>query len=455
MKTDLLNGKPVKSIIVFSLPIMASGFLQFLYNLIDNIIVGRYVGTDALAAVGSVSPINSFLVGTALGLCSGFTIPVARCFGSGEKKKMNHYIGNSVTLAFIVGMFLVIFAHIVSNPLLHLMNTPSNIFSLASDYIRILYFGIPISMLYNNFTGVSRSVGDSKTPLYFLIISSITNLCLDLLFVKSFGWGVKGAAVATIIAQGISALLAGIYIFKKNVNINTTKDDFKPDFKTYGYLMKIGIPLSLQFTITAVGSMCLQGAVNKFGSNVVAAFTAANKVENIANIPLSGFGVSLCTFISQNFGAENYNKIRVNFRKILVIDILFSAVSSALILLCGEWAVSMFMTDMNSEIMSAAKQYLLAVAECYSLLSVLFVFRNSLQGLGFTYANAIAGGAELFGRIFVAYGLTKWIGFNAVCYAGPVAWLFADIPLVIIYIIKSKWLKNLHNEQKMQTNGRE
>lgn len=445
MKTDLLNGKPIKSILLFALPIMGSSMLQYNYNLVDNIIVGRFVGTDALAAVGNVGSINGFIIGTALGLTAGFTIPVAQSFGAGNRKKMNKYAGTSITLSVLIGVIIVIAAHILSKPLLRLIDTPEDIVDISSSYINVLYYAVPIQMLLNNFNALARAVGESKKPLYFLIVSVLLNLILDFLFVGYFKWGVVGAAWATALSQLSAVILSAFYIFKRNKEYNISKSDMLPDFKTCWYQLKLGIPLSLQFTITSIGSMTLQTAVNGFGSNVIAGFTAAGRVEQITNIPMSGLGVGTMTFVSQNYGAENYKRIIQSVRKILLLDIMVSVICSLILAFAGPYVVRLFMTDYNEDIMFAAKHYLWAIAECYSLVAVLFVFRNTLQGLGFTYANMIAGAGELFGRLAVALIFTPLIGFNAVCYAGPVAWLLADIPLIVIYFVKRSKFKKLIN----------
>ena len=434
----MLSGNVIKSIVLFALPIMLSQLLQYNYSFVDNIIVGRYASTNALAAVGNVGAINSLIIGAALGLTSGFTIPVAHAFGAGDKKGVAKYAGSSIVVAFLLGLGIVIVAHIVSTPLLKLIGTPKEIIKLSSAYVNILYFGVPLQMLSNNFTAISRAVGESKKPLYFYTVSVIVNLALDLLFVKHLRLGVEGAAIATLISHGVAATLTGIYIFKFNDNVEIKKDDLRLKKKVAFKQLKLGIPVSLQFTITSFGSMALQSAVNSFGANVMAGFTAAARVENLTNIPISGFGVAAQTFVGQNFGAGNYDRIKKGVKSILVMNVLTSVVMSLVLFFLGPTTVSFFMSEQNPAIMSAAKSYILAISECYSLVAVLLTLRNSLQGLGFTYANMIAGAGELFGRLAVAFVFTPLIGFSAVCYAGPAAWLLADIPLAIIYLHKKK-----------------
>lgn len=443
----MLNGNPIKTIIAFALPIMLSNLLQYNYALVDNIIVGRYVSTDALAAVGNVGAINSFIIGAALGLTTGFTIPVAHAFGAGDKKKVAHYAGNSISLAILVGLIIVIVAHLVSTPLLKAIGTPDDIIDLSASYVNILYFGVPLQMLSNNFTAISRAVGESKKPLYFFVASVLTNFFLDLLFVKRLGWGVEGAAYATLASYTVAATLTGIYVIFINKDAQIKKQDLVLNVKTGWKQIKLGVPVSLQFTITSIGSMCMQGAINSFGPNAMAGITAAGRVENLTNIPMSGLGVATQTFVGQNYGARNYDRIVKSVKKIFVLDLCVSVGMSLILLTIGDPMLTLFMSEPNQAIMDVAHKYFIAIAECYSLVATLFVLRNTLQGLGFTYSNTIAGAGELIGRLVAALLLTKIFGFAAICYAPPMAWLLADIPLAIIYISKHKKFKKLAKEQ--------
>lgn len=448
MKNDLLKGNPVRAVILFALPIMVSSLLQYSYSFVDNIIVGRYVSTEALAAVGNVSSINSFIIGTALGLTSGFTIPVAQKFGAGEYKAMNKYASSSIALSFLIGVIFAVAAHIVSDPILRLINTPNDIIELSSSYINILYFGVPIQMLFNNFTGIARALGDSKKPLYFLVVSVIVNLVLDILFVKTFGMGVEGAAVATVISYAVAAVFAGVFVLKKEQPLHVQVSDLKLSAETVKEQLKLGIPVSLQFTITSVGSMVLQTAINAFGSSAIAAITAAGRVEQVMNIPMSGLGVSNSTFVSQNYGAKQYDRILKSVKNIFLLDVAISVFCSAVLIFAGPYVVQWFIDEPNEQILSFARQYLYTIGGCYVFVSILFVFRNTLQGLGYTYANTIAGAGELIGRILVSYVFTPVFGFAAVCFAGPCAWVLADIPLIVIYLMKRKKFKALVTSQE-------
>ena len=449
-QNSMLTGSPVKSIITFALPIMFSSLLQYNYTLVDNIIVGRYISTDALAAAGSVGPINSFIIGTALGLTSGFSIPVAHAFGAGDKKKLSKYAANSISLAFLIGVVIVVVAHIISDPLLKLIGTDEDIIGMSSAYINILYYGVPIQMLSNNFTALARAVGESKKPLYFFCVSVVVNFTLDLLFVKDFGWGIEGAALATLISYGVACSLGAVYIMKFNKDIDLHLSSLKPDLRISFEQIKLGIPVSLQFTMTSIGSMCLQSVVNSFGKEIVAGFTAAARVENLTNLPMSALGVATQTFVGQNYGSKNYNRIIRSVKKIFLLNLAVSVLMSLTLYTIGEPMVKLFMDEINNEMLLGAKRYILAIAQCYSGVAVLFVMRNTLQGLGFTYSNSIAGIGEFIGRLSVAFILTPMLGFDAVCYAGPAAWFLADIPLIIIYLIKQRKFKKLISQNSDQ-----
>lgn len=448
--TDLLTGSPVKSIVRFALPIMASSMLQYNYSLVDNIIVGRYVGTNALAAVGNVGSINSFIIGAALGLTAGFTIPVAQQFGANNKEKMNRYAANSISLAFLIGLVMVVIAHLLSRPLLRLIDTPDDIIDLSASYINILYYGVPVQMSLNNFNALSRATGESKKPLYFLIVSVFVNLGLDILLVGVFDFGVVGAAWATFISQATAAVLSAVYILKYNPILSIDIRDLLPRRSESVHQLRLGVPLSLQFTVTSIGSMVLQTAINSFGANVIAGFTAAAKVEQVTNIPMSGLGVGTMTFVSQNYGAKQYDRIVKSVKKIFWLDIGVSVVCSTVLISLGPLIVKLFMQTPNEEMIYASKHYLIAISSCYSLVAILFVLRNTLQGLGCTYANTVAGIGELFGRLSIALLLKPLLGFSAVCFAGPVAWLLADIPLAIIYLHKRRQFEALSQDTRLQ-----
>ena len=264
-----------------------------------------------------------------------------------------------------------------------------------------------------------------------------------MLFVKEFGWGIEGAALATLISYGVACSLGAVYIMRFNKDIDLHLKSLKPDLRISFEQIKLGIPVSLQFTMTSIGSMCLQSVVNSFGKEIVAGFTAAARVENLTNLPMSALGVATQTFVGQNYGSKNYDRIIRSVKKIFLLNLAVSVLMSLTLYTIGEPMVKLFMDEINNEMLLGAKRYILAIAQCYSGVAVLFVMRNTLQGLGFTYSNSIAGIGEFFGRLSVAFILTPMLGFDAVCYAGPAAWILADIPLIIIYLIKQRQFKKL------------
>lgn len=444
---NMLTDSPIKSILRFMIPFMLYSALQYSYPLIDSIIVGRYVSADALAAVGNVEPINNFFIGASIGLTGGFTIPVALAYGAKDSRRASHNAGNSITLALIFGIITAIGARIVSGPILRLIGTPENIIKLSSSYINILYLSIPLQMLANNFTAIARAVGESKRPLYYYCISIGVNFALDFLFIKHLHFGVQGAALANLIAHLVMLTLTGIYLFRSNHLITIKFSDLKPKLSTFIHQSKLGLLVSLQFSITSIGSMCIQRSINSFGSNVMAGIAAAAKFEQLANVPMQSLGGAAQTFVGQNYGAGQYERITKTMKKLFVIIVAISLVMSLVVYFVGPIIVSWSVENPNSELIAASNKYLLATAQCYSLVAILFLVRSTLQGMGFTYSNTVAGTGELIGRIIVAFILAPILGLTIVCYASPVAWLCADIPICLIYLHKHKKFKKAASKQ--------
>ena len=447
MTTDFIHGRPMKQIVVFSLPIMLSSLLQYTYNMVDNIIVGRYVSTNALAAVGNIAPISSFAIGAAFGLTAGFTIPVAQCFGAGDQEETNRQAGNGIGLSLITGVLFSALALLVLHPMLGWIHTPKEIYDLSVQYAAIMYLGVPAQLLYNVFTGIARSVGDSKKPLLFLLISVAVNLVLDLLFVAHFGWGVAGAAWATFDLSNRGSCVCRDLCVRGIPVLQLKARMLSPTAKRTRRQLALGIPVSLQFTITSIGSMILQSAVNGFGSQCgggVYCCRSGRKHHQYSYEQSGGGRVYLCGPELRQPGSIGEFSPPCARCLWWIWGCLFSAPWYSFF--GGEQIVGLFMTDYNSQIVYAAKEYLFAISLCYSLVSVLFVLRNTLQGLGCTYANAVAGAGELIGRITVSYLFTPLFGFKAVCFAGPVAWLLADLPLIVLYWRKAKQMRKLSNQ---------
>ncbi len=441
MTRNFTSGKPLKLIVSFAFPLMLANVFQLFYNLTDSVILGRFVSSDALAAVGVTGPISSLLIGFAMGVTNGFSIPVAQSFGAGNAKMVKKYYGNALTLTLIIAVIITFAAVTASRPLLRLINTPDTIIESANTYALIMYSGVVFTMFYNLFAGMMRALGDSRAPLLFLFVSSVLNILLDLLFVVNFNLQVEGAAIASVISKALSVVMCIFYIRKKHKELDISKGDLTLSSDIVKNLLSMGIPMALQLSITGIGSLVLQGAVNGFGADAVAAVSVGSKVENIVNIVLSGLGVSLSTFAAQNKGAGKYGRVFKATAQTFALDASLSVGASVILYFFGRTICTLFVGSNEEALLGFSDRYLKTLAIFYVTLSVLFIFRNVLQGLGFAYTSIIAGASELVGRFLVAYVFSRFFGFGAICMAGPLAWMAADIPLVIIYFVKRNKIK--------------
>ena len=433
---NMTTGNPLKNILIFAIPIMMSGLIQQGYNVADTYIVGRYISANALAAVGSVGPMSSLLMGFCMGVTGGFAIPIAQAFGAGDKKRTNHYAGNAISLTIIISLVIMSLSLFLVKPILTLLGTPQEIFYDARLYVSIIYAGAIFTTLYNVMASILRALGDSKAPLKFLTITAILNVFLNYFTIAILGMGVEGAAISTVLSQFVSCILCVIYIRSRKEMLNITKEDFVIKKSTVLLMLKMGLPMSLQFSITGIGSMVLQSTINTYGASVVAGFTIANKPELLANIPLSATGVACATFAGQNYGAGRMDRVRQGARSAIAFAGSMSVVMSTILYFFGGKIAQLFVDEANIETINAAHTYLKVIAVFYFALAVLFVFRNTLQGTGKTYVSMIAGVSELVGRVVAALILSKLFGFFGVCLASPLAWICADIPLLIIYYIQ-------------------
>lgn len=441
MTKDMTVGNPIKLILMFSIPLLIGNIFQQFYSMVDTIIVGQFVGYEALAAVGAITSLNFLVLGLVIGLANGFAIPIAQSFGSGDEDRLRHYVVMSIYLCAIATILITIISVKLMKPILILMKTPDDIFEDAYKYICIICLGTIATTAYNMLSGILRALGDSKTPLYFLIIASILNIILDLFFVVILKTGVAGAAYATVISQGVAAILCAFYMFKKFKILRFHKKDAYFKISSALQLVKMGIPMALQYVITATGAMILQSTINSFGSVVVAGYTAALKVEQLAIQPLISFGVTMATYTGQNLGAQKFDRIKEGVFKCIVISIALCIVGGILIHIYGINLINMFLTDPAPEIVISAEEYLNTISMFFIPLGVLFIFRNTLQGLGDGFTPMMAGVCELVGRVAIALVFSNYFGYTAVCYAGPVAWIAAALLLVVSYIFKVKKFK--------------
>lgn len=440
MTNDMTRGNPVKLILLFSIPLLIGNIFQQFYSMVDTIIVGRFVGVDALAAVGSTGSMVFLVNGFATGLTSGFAVIVSQKFGAKDEKGLRKSVSSAVTLTVISVVIVTLISLICGKPLLKLMNTPDNIMADAYTYIKIIYGGLVTTVAYNLIASILRALGDSKTPLYFLIISSVLNVILDLVFIINFKMGVAGAAYATIISQGVSAILCLIYTYKKFTILRLKKEDFKVKKRYYYKHLKIGIPMALQFSITAIGIMTVQGALNVFGSTVIASYTAASKALQLVMQPAITFGVTMATYCGQNLGAREYGRIKDGVKACTKISIITSIVAGAVLIFLGKYFVMMFITNPDAEILKYAQQVLDISAIFFIPLGLIFIYRNALQGIGDSFIPMMAGAYELIARAIVAFTLPRYLEFWGICLADPVAWFAAAIPLGITYFKRIKSL---------------
>ncbi|UPA29665.1 MATE family efflux transporter [Terrisporobacter glycolicus] len=446
MTNDMTQGSPLKIFIFFSIPLLIGNIFQQLYSMVDTIIVGRFVGVDALAAVGSTGSMFFLVNGMILGLTSGFGVLVSQKFGAKDEAGVKKAVASNITLTLISTFLMTVIALIVKNPLLRMMNTPENIFDNANTYITIIFAGLITQALYNMSAGILRALGDSKTPLYFLIISSILNVILDLVFIINFKMGVSGAAYATNIAQGFSAVLCLVYSYKRFQVLRLKKEDFKVETHYYTKHLKIGVPMGLQFSVTAVGIIIVQSAINVFGSIVIASYTASSKVLQLVMQPSISFGVTIATYAGQNLGAGRFDRIKNGMKIMNKVSIVTSLIAGAILIFLGKYFVTLFIENPTPEIFSYAQQVFNYSAVFFIPLGFIFVYRNVLQGMGESFVPMMAGFYELVARSIVAFTLPKFIGFTGICLSDPVAWIAAAVPLMITYYRKMKKIENQNKE---------
>ena len=445
MTRDMTKGSPIKSILAFCVPLLIGNLFQQFYNLADSIIVGRFIGVNAFAAVGSTSSLNFLVLGFALGICSGFAIPIAQSFGANDKKTLRRRVGQAIWLGAAFALLITAGTFFGTRKILELVSTPPEIFEDAYTYIFIIFMGVGATILYNLASGILRALGDSRTPLLFLVVACVINVALDILFITVFGMGVEGAAYATVIAQLASGLLCVAYIRRRVPILWLTKEDLRPDWREMCGMMSAGVPMGLQFSITAVGSIILQSAVNRLGALAVAAISAGSKVHLIVATPLETLGITMATYCGQNLGAHRVDRVREGVRKITLVAFGYCVAGFLISYFAGTGIATLFVDASETEILANVHRYLTYNGAGLPLLAVIFVFRNSLQGLGFSNSAMLAGLSELIARSLVAFGFVSSLGFAGVCWANPMAWLFADLILVPLYAVKIKKLAGLYS----------
>jgi putative MATE family efflux protein len=440
MTKNLTEGNPAKLIFLFTIPLLIGNLFQQVYSMADTLIVGRTIGVNALAAVGCTGSLSFLIIGFAQGITAGLSIITAQKFGAKSEAGVRRSVAASILLSLAVTVVLTAVSVPLAKPILRWMNTPPEIIEDAYRYIVVIYGGIAASMLFNLLSNIIRALGDSRTPLLFLIIACILNIILDFVFILAFSMGVAGAAWATVIAQTVSGLLCIGYIKKKLPMLHMHKEDFRVTKMDIWQHMRVGLPMGFQSSIIAIGAITLQSALNSLGATAVASYTAAQKIDMLATQPMMSFGVTMATYAAQNYGAQKIDRIKKGVLQCVIMSVSFSVVVGVLIILAGRFLVGLFVGAGQGEVVSLAQVYLKINGTTYFLLALLFIFRYTLQGLGQSLIPTIAGIMELFMRMFAAIIMAGWLGFAGACMANPLAWLGACIPLSIACIVTLKKL---------------
>lgn len=433
VQTDMTAGNTAKIILNFTIPIFIGNLFQQFYSMADTVIVGKFVGTKALAAVGSVGTIMFLILGFLQGLTAGFSVLTAQRFGAGDMKGMRKTVGTAAVLSAVSIVVMTAGSMLLMKPLLIFMHTPDDIFEDAYTYIMIICAGIAATVLYNLLSSILRALGDSKTPLYFLVLSAILNIVLDLILIIVFHMGAAGAAYATVISQGVSGVGCLFYIWKKVPLLKLEKADFRPE----GYLAKmqlsVGLPMALQYSITAIGAMMVQSSLNLLGSLSVAAYTAANKIEQIGTQAYVALGTTMATYCAQNMGAGQIKRIRQGFRSATIMGSIYGVILAIPMMTVGKYLVHFFVSENAGQIMNQADIYLKWTFLFMIPLTIVNVYRNGIQGMGYGVLPMMAGVAELVGRGAVAMVAGWKRSFVGACLASPAAWILAGGLLILMY----------------------
>lgn len=457
MINDLTKGAPLKLMLLFSIPLLIGNIFQQFYNIADIIIVGRTLDMTALASVGAVSPLFFLIMFIIVGMTNGFAVITGQRFGAKDYEGVRRSVTMSTILSTVFTITFTIICAAAMHHILFLMNVPQEIYKDAYYYIQIVVIGLIVANFYNLLASIIRALGDSMTPLYCLIIASVLNIFLALLFILEFHMGVPGSAFALVLSQAFSALLCVWYVKKHFPILHLKKKDWIIDWKKeFNFALahlKVGIPTALQFGILGLSLLIIQSVCNTFGPDVIAAFTAALRIEQMATLPMISFGVALAAYVAQNFGAGNFSRIRFGVKKASLINVILSIVMAFIMHFWGGHLVRIFVGYQNEDIVKIAHDYLFRSSLFYFFLAQIFIYRNALQGLGRAVIPMLAAVGELLMRSFAAIYLAAKIGYFGVFYAGPIAWVAASIVLAAGYYSTIKQFI-LKTQQKLRKNRR-
>lgn len=443
---EMTEGRALPLIFNFTLPLLLGNLLQQTYSLVDAAIVGRFLGINALASVGASTSVVFLILGFCNGCCGGFGIPVAQKFGARDYVTMRRYVAVSLQLAAVMSVVIAVVTSIYCADILHMMSTPENIFTGAYYYLLVTFIGVPFTFFYNLLSSIIRALGDSKTPFWFLLLSTVLNILLDLFYILVLGWGVAGAAIATVFSQGVSAILCYIYMMRRFDILKTTPAERKFDGALARTLMYIGVPMGLQFSITAIGSILLQSAVNTLGAVYVSAFAAATKVKQLAMCPYDGFATASATFGSQNLGAGNLKRIREGLKSGIIISVIYSIAIGIVLIFAGSKIALIFVSGSETEVLGYAQQLLTCAGFFYFFLAFLNCTRLTIQGLGYSAIAMCAGLSELLARGLMSVFVIPKFGYTAVCFTDQTAWIAATAVVMPVFFAIMKRLEKRQAE---------
>ena len=433
MTKDLTTGSPMRLILGFALPTLLGMLFQQLYNMMDTMIVGKLLGATALAAVGSTGSINFFVIGFCMGVCNGFAIPVAQRMGAGDYSQMRRYVANAAWLAIAFAAVLTVATGLLCGTILTVMNTPADIYEGAYWYIFIIFMGIPATLLYNLLAAIIRSLGDSKTPVYFLAMSSVLNIGLDLAFILVFRLGVAGASLATVLSQGVSGLACLVYMVKKFPILHMSREERQLDVRSCRALCFMGVPMGLQYSITAIGSIFLQSAVNSLGSLYVAGVAAGSKLFQLLGCPYDAMGATMATYCGQNVGAVKLDRLGKGVRACSLLGLIYALIAFGGMLLFAPQGAMLFLDTTEPELatlVDLTAQYIRTLTAFFFPLALVNIVRFSIQGMGFSGLAILAGVMEMIARTVVGVIFVPMFGYTAACFASPAAWVCADLFLI-------------------------
>ncbi len=449
MQKNMTEGSPLKLLLGFTIPTFIGNLFQQFYLMADTLIVSRLLGVEALAAVGAVTGYSFMVTGIAQGLTMGFTAILAQRFGSGDEEAMKRTYTNGTILSIAVSIIIGLIFTLLSMPLLRLINTPENIIEIANDYIIIIYIFLICNVLYNYYSGVLRAFGDSKSPLIFMVISAILNIILDIVSIIYFGWGVAGAAAATVFSQGVAALLSYIYIKRNYPQFKCTKEDWKIDKRLSITLLSIGLPGALQYSVTAISVIIVQMALNGLGSDLVAAYSCASKIETAITQFYPALGLAISTYASQNLGKCEFDRIREGFKIAVILDCIVSVIGIGVCYLIAYPTTVLFIenTPENALIIENSVKYVRTISYFFIPLGSIFIFRTGTQGLGSGKIPLLSAFLELTARLSTAFSLTKLFGFMGICLSNATSWISSGcvLPFVYLYYIKKIQKKHMEN----------